>query len=38
VGLYQVDVQVPPGLAPGLQPLTLTITPLHSNAQSILVQ
>ena len=38
VGLYQVDVQVPAGLAPGLQPLTLTITPLHSNAQSILVQ
>jgi uncharacterized protein (TIGR03437 family) len=38
VGLYQVDVQVPAGLAPGLQPVTLTMTPLHSNAQSILVQ
>jgi uncharacterized protein (TIGR03437 family) len=38
VGLYQVDVQVPPFLAPGFQPLTLNITPLHSNAQGILVQ
>jgi uncharacterized protein (TIGR03437 family) len=38
VGLYQVDVQLPAGLAPGLQPLTLTLTPMHSNTQSILVQ
>ena len=38
MGLYQVDVQVPAGLAAGLQPVTLTMTPLHSNAQSILVQ
>jgi uncharacterized protein (TIGR03437 family) len=38
VGLYQVDLQVPAGVAAGVQPVTIVITPLHSNTQSILVQ
>jgi uncharacterized protein (TIGR03437 family) len=37
-GLYQVDLEVPAGLAPGLQPVTLVITPFDSNTQNILVQ
>jgi uncharacterized protein (TIGR03437 family) len=38
VGLYQVDVQVPAGLAPGLQPLLMSISLAHSNEVSITVQ
>jgi uncharacterized protein (TIGR03437 family) len=38
LGLYQVDVQVPPGLAAGLQPLLLSINASQSNQVSITVK
>jgi uncharacterized protein (TIGR03437 family) len=38
VGLYQVDVQIPAGLAPGLQPVVLEVSLQHSNMVNILVQ
>ncbi|HLK69520.1 MAG TPA: hypothetical protein VKU19_39090 [Bryobacteraceae bacterium] len=37
-GLYEVDVQVPSGVAPGVQPLVLSINLSHSNAVSITVK
>ncbi len=37
-GLYQVNVQVPPGLAPGPQPLLLSVSLAHSNEITIRVQ
>ena len=38
VGLYQVDVQIPAGLAPGPQPVILEVSLQHSNIVNILVQ
>ncbi len=38
VGLYQVDVQVPAGLAPGAQSLILEVNLQHSNTISVTVQ
>jgi uncharacterized protein (TIGR03437 family) len=38
VGLYQVDVQVPPGLAPGPQPVILEVNLQHSNIVNIMLQ
>jgi uncharacterized protein (TIGR03437 family) len=38
VGLYQVNVQVPAGLAPGLQPLLISVDMAHSNQVNIAVQ
>jgi uncharacterized protein (TIGR03437 family) len=38
VGLYQVDVQVPGGLAAGPQPLLLSVSASHSNQVSITVK
>ena len=38
LGLYQVDAQVPPGLAPGLQPVTLMVNQLAGNTVNIAVQ
>ncbi len=38
LGLNQVDVQVPAGLAAGAQPVTILLGGLHSNSVSILVQ
>jgi uncharacterized protein (TIGR03437 family) len=38
VGLYQVDVQVPPGLTPGLQPVILEVNLQHSNIVNIMLQ
>jgi uncharacterized protein (TIGR03437 family) len=38
VGLYQVNVQVPAGLAPGLTPLLMSVNMTHSNEVKILVQ
>ncbi len=38
VGLYQVNVQVPAGLAPGLQPLLMSVSLTHSNQINILVE
>ena len=38
VGLYQVNVQVPAGLAPGLQPLLMSVDLSHSNQVNIAVQ
>jgi uncharacterized protein (TIGR03437 family) len=37
-GLYQVNVQVPAGLAPGPQPVILEVNLQHSNTINILVQ
>jgi uncharacterized protein (TIGR03437 family) len=37
-GLYQVNVQVPPGLAPGTVPLLLSINLFHSNEVQIAVR
>jgi len=37
VGLYQVDVQVPAGLAPGFEPLLMSVNQAHSNQISIAV-
>jgi uncharacterized protein (TIGR03437 family) len=37
-GLYQIDVQVPAGLAPGAQSLILSVSQAHSNQVSIQVQ
>ncbi len=37
-GLYQVNVQIPVGLAPGLQPLLMSVNLTHSNEISIAVQ
>ena len=37
-GLYQVNVQVPGGLAPGMQPLLMSVSGAHSNEISIAVQ
>ncbi|HTS25644.1 MAG TPA: hypothetical protein VMH81_07200 [Bryobacteraceae bacterium] len=37
-GLYQVDVEVPSGLAPGPQPLLLAVDMFHSNQVSITVK
>jgi uncharacterized protein (TIGR03437 family) len=38
VGLYQIDVQVPPGLTPGLVPLSISVGQAHSNETKIMVQ
>jgi uncharacterized protein (TIGR03437 family) len=38
VGLYQVNVQVPAGLTPGLTPLLMSVNMAHSNEVKILVQ
>jgi uncharacterized protein (TIGR03437 family) len=38
VGLYQVNVQVPAGLGPGLTPLLMSVNMAHSNEVKILVQ
>jgi len=38
VGLYQVNVQVPSGLAPGAQPVLISVSLAHSNSVNILVQ
>ncbi len=38
LGLYQVDVQVPGGLSPGVQSLLLSISMAHSNQVSITVK
>jgi uncharacterized protein (TIGR03437 family) len=38
VGLYQVDLQVPGGLAAGPQPLLLSVSASHSNQVSITVK
>jgi uncharacterized protein (TIGR03437 family) len=38
VGLYQVNAQVPAGLAPGLQPLLISVDMAHSNQVNIAVQ
>jgi uncharacterized protein (TIGR03437 family) len=38
VGLYQVNVQVPAGLAPGVQPLLMSVDLAHSNQVNIVVQ
>ena len=37
-GVYQVNVQIPKGLAPGLQPLLLSVNLTHSNEIQIAVQ
>ena len=37
-GVYQVNVQLPKGLAPGLQPLLLSVNLTHSNEIQIAVQ
>ena len=37
-GLYQVDVQVPAGLAPGIESLLMSVSGAHSNQISIAVQ
>jgi uncharacterized protein (TIGR03437 family) len=37
-GLYQVDIQIPGGIAPGVQSLLLSINLSHSNAVSITVK
>jgi uncharacterized protein (TIGR03437 family) len=34
-GLYQVDIQVPSGIAPGKQPLTLSVAGVVSNSVSV---
>jgi uncharacterized protein (TIGR03437 family) len=38
VGLYQVNVQVPAGLAPGVEPLLMSVDLAHSNQVNITVQ
>ena len=38
VGLYQVEVQIPAGLAPGPQPVVVEVSLQHSNMVNILVQ
>jgi uncharacterized protein (TIGR03437 family) len=38
VGLYQVNVQVPAGLAPGIEPLLMSVDLAHSNQVNIAVQ
>ena len=38
LGLYQVNAQVPPGLAPGLQPVVLMVNQLAGNTVNIAVQ
>jgi len=38
VGLYQIDVQVPPGLMPGMIPLLVSLSQAHSNLVNIMVQ
>jgi uncharacterized protein (TIGR03437 family) len=38
LGLYQVNVQVPAGLAPGVQPLLMSVDLAHSNQVNIAVQ
>ena len=37
-GLYQVNVQVPNGLTPGVQSLLMSVNLAHSNQISIAVQ
>jgi uncharacterized protein (TIGR03437 family) len=37
-GLYRVDVQVPAGLAPGIEPLLMSVDLAHSNQVNIEVQ
>jgi len=37
-GLYQVDVQVPAGVAPGIESLLMSVSGAHSNQISIAVQ
>jgi uncharacterized protein (TIGR03437 family) len=37
-GLYQVNVQVPAGIAPGVQPLLMSVDLAHSNQVNIAVQ
>jgi uncharacterized protein (TIGR03437 family) len=38
VGLYQVNVQVPAGLASGIEPLLMSVDLAHSNQVNIAVQ
>ena len=38
VGLYQINVQVPPGLTPGVVPLVISVSQAHSNEVKIMVQ
>jgi uncharacterized protein (TIGR03437 family) len=38
LGLYQVNVQVPAGLAAGVQPLLMSVDLAHSNQVNIAVQ
>ncbi len=38
VGLYQVNVQVPAGVAPGIEPLLMSVDLAHSNQVNITVQ
>jgi uncharacterized protein (TIGR03437 family) len=38
VGIYQVDVRIPAGLGPGLQPVILEVNMQHSNIVDIMVQ
>jgi uncharacterized protein (TIGR03437 family) len=38
LGLYQVNVQVPAGIAPGVQPLLMSVDLAHSNQVNIAVQ
>jgi uncharacterized protein (TIGR03437 family) len=38
VGLYQVNVRVPSGLAPGLQPVSMAVNLTPSNEVQIAVQ
>jgi uncharacterized protein (TIGR03437 family) len=38
LGLYQVNVQVPAGLAPGIEPLLMSVDGAHSNQVNIEVQ
>jgi uncharacterized protein (TIGR03437 family) len=38
VGLYQVNVQVPAGIAPGVEPLLMSVDLAHSNQVNIAVQ
>jgi len=38
LGLYQVNVQVPAGIAPGIEPLLMSVDLAHSNQVNIAVQ
>jgi uncharacterized protein (TIGR03437 family) len=38
VGLYQVNVRIPEGLAPGIQPVMISLSQMHSNTVNIAVR